>query len=172
MRPKILPRTELPRLDHGAAPSKPSKPGFEGFEGRDQCHWCKIRVLSMWPSQPGQAAQPPRARDRDCGPACQIAWKCEWRTQSRSRPASSMLLLRARWPRASLNCSAGSVLLDARLDPILLTTVVAPTPDTITQTGADGLCAAPRAGRRLHRHRATLQLGKRRKISVGNAVSD
>src|SRR5262252_287049 len=57
-----------PRKGHGAAPSKPSKRGFEGFEGRDECHWCKIRVLSMWPSQPGQAAQPPRARDRDCGP--------------------------------------------------------------------------------------------------------
>ena len=52
-----------PRKGHGAAPSKPSK---RGFEGRDECHWCKIRVLSMWPSQPGQAeqAQTPRERSR------------------------------------------------------------------------------------------------------------
>ena len=54
----------MPAVAYFRTYSYTPKPGFEGFEGRDECHWCKIRVLSMWPSQPGQVAQTPRARDR------------------------------------------------------------------------------------------------------------
>ena len=126
----------------------------------------------MWPSQPGQAAQPPRARDRDCGPPARLPGNAggeEGREADRHLLCCSYAL----GGLAPLSTAgAGSVLLDARLDPILLTTDVAPTSDTVTQTRADDLRAAMGAARRRHSDRPVLRGANRTEIRVGVRIAD